>query len=154
MESGRHTPTLERKLTTPPHRFTEASLLQSMETAGKLVEDESLRDAMKANGIGRPSSRAGIIETLLKRGYIRREKRNLISNQSGRDLIATIQSNLLKSPDLTGLWERKLRDIEHGHFTLDQFMDALQQQLTDIIRDVQSDTSTLKNNKPATARKQ
>ena len=154
MESGKHDPTLERKLTTPPHRFTEASLLQSMETAGKLVDDESLRDAMKANGIGRPSSRAGIIETLLKRGYIRREKRNLISNQSGRDLIATIQSNLLKSPELTGLWERKLRDIEHGHFTLDRFMNALQQQLTDIIREVQSDTSTIKISKPATARKQ
>ena len=154
MESGKHTPILERKLTTPPHRFTEASLLQSMETAGKLVEDESLREALKDNGIGRPSSRAGIIETLLKRGYIRREKRNLISNQSGRDLIATIQSNLLKSPELTGLWERKLRDIEHGHFTLDQFMDALQQQLTDIIREVQSDTSTIIISKPATARKQ
>ena len=143
-ESGQHVPSLVQKMTTPPKRYTEASLLQSMETAGKLVDDETLREAMKENGIGRPSSRAGIIETLLKRGYIRREKKNLISNPAGRDLIATIQVKLLKSPELTGQWEKKLRDIEKGTFTLEKFMEELQAQLVDIIKDVKSDSSVKK----------
>lgn len=143
-ESGQHTPSLEKKMTTPPKRYTEASLLQTMETAGKLVDDETLREAMKENGIGRPSSRAGIIETLLKRGYIRREKKNLISNQAGRDLIEVIQAKMLKSPELTGKWEKKLRDIEHGTFTLEAFMDELQAQLVSIIKEVQSDSSAKK----------
>ena len=131
-------------MTTPPKRYTEATLLQSMETAGKLVDDEKLREAMKENGIGRPSSRAGIIETLLKRGYIRREKKSLISNPAGRDLIATIQVKLLKSPELTGQWEKKLRDIEKGTFTLEKFMEELQAQLVDIIKDVKADSSVKK----------
>ena len=143
-ESGQHVPTLLQKMTTPPKRYTEATLLQSMETAGKMVDDETLREAMKENGIGRPSSRAGIIETLLKRGYIRREKKSLISNPAGRDLIDTIQVKLLKSPELTGQWEKKLHDIEHGRFTLEHFMEELQTQLVSIIKDVKADSSIKK----------
>jgi len=149
-ESGQHVPSLVQKMTTPPKRFTEASLLQSMETAGKLVDDETLREAMKENGIGRPSSRAGIIETLLKRGYIRREKKNLISNQAGRDLVNVIKAKMLLSPELTGQWEKKLRDIEKGTFTLEYFMDELQAQLDAIIKEVQGDSSSVRiSNQPA-----
>ncbi len=140
-ESGPHHPSLLQKMTTPPKRYTEATLLPAMETAGKLVEDEELREAMKENGIGRPSSRASIIETLLKRQYIRREKKNLLSTQAGRDLIATIQARMLKSPELTGQWEKKLRDIEHRTYTLEKFMEELQTQLVYIIKEVQSDSS-------------
>ena len=140
-ERGQHQPDLAQKMTTPPKRYTEATLLQAMETAGKLVDDETLREAMKENGIGRPSSRASIIETLLKRGYIRREKKNLVSNPTGRDLISIIDARMLKSPELTGQWEKKLRDIEKGTFTLNYFMDELQAQLVSIIRGVTSDTS-------------
>lgn len=143
-ESGQHIPSLVQKMTTPPKRYTEASLLQAMETAGKFVEDETLREAMKENGIGRPSSRASIIETLLKRGYIRREKKNLISNPAGRDLMEVIQAKMLKSPELTGIWEKKLRDIEKGVFTLEDFMDELQAQLISIIKEVQADSSIKK----------
>ena len=143
-ESGQHIPSLIQKMTTPPKRYTEASLLQAMETAGKFVEDETLREAMKENGIGRPSSRAGIIETLLKRGYIRREKKNIISNQAGRDLMDVIQAKMLKSPELTGQWEKKLRDIERGTFTLEYFMEELQAQLVSIIKEVQSDSNIKK----------
>lgn len=143
-ESGQHVPSLVQKMTTPPKHFTEASLLQSMETAGKLVDDETLREAMKENGIGRPSSRAGIIETLLKRGYIRREKKNLISNQAGRDLVNVIKAKMLLSPELTGQWEKKLRDIEKGAFTLEYFMDELQAQLVAIINEVQGDSSSVR----------
>jgi len=140
-ENGSHLPELTQKMTTPPKRYTEATLLQAMETAGKFVEDETLREAMKENGIGRPSSRASIIETLLKRGYIRREKKNLISNSTGRDLIRIIKAKMLKSPELTGQWEKKLRDIEKGTFTLDAFMDELYDQLVSIIKEVTSDQS-------------
>jgi len=140
-EAGQHCPSIQEKMTTPPARYNEASLLLSMETAGKFVEDETLREAMKENGIGRPSSRAGIIETLLKRGYIMRDKKKLISTQTGRDLISIIEAKMLKSPELTGQWEKKLRDIEHGTFTRQYFMDELQTQLVSIIRNVQADTS-------------
>lgn len=143
-ESGSHRPSLTKKMTTPPKRYTEATLLQAMETAGKFVEDETLRDAMKENGIGRPSSRAGIIETLLKRGYIRREKKNLISNDAGRQLMSVIKSKVLKSPELTGQWEKKLRDIEAGRYTLKNFMRELQQQIGDIITEVKSDSTDKK----------
>ena len=135
-ETGLHNPKLEQKLTTPPKHFTEASLLQAMETAGRLVDDETLREAMKENGIGRPSSRASIIETLIKRDYIRREKKNLISNSAGRNLIASIHAPMLKSPELTGQWECKLREIEHGRYTLDAFMQELQSQLIEMIKEV------------------
>ena len=128
-------------MTTPPKRYNEASLLQAMETAGKFVDDETLREAMKENGIGRPSSRAGIIETLLKRQYIRREKKNLVSTGTGRDLVRIIKARMLKSPELTGMWEKKLRDIERGTFTLEYFMDELQAQLVSIINEVQGDIS-------------
>jgi len=140
-ESGQHTPEILEKKTTPPARYNEASLLQSMETAGKFVEDETLREAMKENGIGRPSSRAGIIETLLKRGYIKRDRRKLISTQIGRDLIKIIEARMLKSPELTGQWEKKLRDIEHGTYSKIAFMEELNKQLVDIIHQVQSDAS-------------
>ena len=143
-ESGPHTPTIQEKMTTPPARYNEASLLQSMETAGKFVDDETLREAMKENGIGRPSSRAGIIETLLKRGYIRRDRKKLMSTQTGRDLINIIKARMLKSPELTGQWEKKLRDIEKGTFTLEYFMDELQAQLVSIIKEVQGDSSTVR----------
>lgn len=150
-ESGQHVPSLTQKMTTPPKRYTEASLLQAMETAGKMVDDESLREAMKENGIGRPSSRAGIIETLLKRQYIRREKKNLVSTPTGRDLMNIIKVKLLKSPELTGQWEKRLRDIEKGTFTLEAFMFELQGQLVDIINDVKGDTSGQKVSDQATA---
>ena len=140
-ESGQHTPELVEKMTTPPKHYTEATLLQAMETAGKLVEDDILREALKENGIGRPSSRAGIIETLLKRGYVKREKKNLVATQTGKDLIDIIQSSLLKSPELTGLWEKKLRDIEHGTYKDRQFLDELIKQIYSIIDDVKKDSS-------------
>lgn len=140
-EFGQHVPSLVQKMTTPPKRYTEASLLQAMETAGKFVDDETLRDAMKENGIGRPSSRAGIIETLIKRKYVRREKKSLVSNQSGRDLIGIIQVKMLKSPELTGQWEKKLRDIEFGKYTLEAFMGELEAQLRTIITSVKGDAS-------------
>ena len=151
-ESGQHIPSLQEKMTTPPSRYNEASLLQSMETAGKFVDDETLREAMKENGIGRPSSRAGIIETLLKRGYIRRDKKKLISTQTGRDLLDIIHVKMLKSPELTGVWEKKLRDIEKGTFTLEYFMDELQAQLVSIIKDVKADNSGKRiTSEPATS---
>ena len=140
-EMGQHMPSLQEKKTTPPARYNEASLLQSMETAGKFVDDESLREVMKENGIGRPSSRAGIIETLLKRGYIQRDKKKLISTQAGRDLISIIQAKMLKSPELTGKWEKKLRDIEAGRYTRESFMEELKDQLVEIIHNVQADTT-------------
>lgn len=140
-ESGKHEPSIQEKMTTPPARYNEASLLLSMDTAGKFVDDETLREAMKENGIGRPSSRAGIIVTLLKRGYVIRDKKKLISTQAGRDLIDIIEAKMLKSPELTGKWEKKLRDIEHGTFTRESFMDELQAQLVSIINAVKSDTS-------------
>ena len=140
-ESGLHTPELVEKMTTPPKHYTEATLLQAMETAGKLVEDEILREALKENGIGRPSSRAGIIETLLKRGYVKREKKNLVATQTGKDLIDIIRSSLLKSPGLTGMWEKKLRDIERGTYKDKQFLDGLIQQIFSIIDDVKKDNS-------------
>ena len=140
-ESGAHQPTLTEKMTTPPKHYTEATLLQAMETAGKFVDDEELRDAMKENGIGRPSSRAAIIEKIIKMGYVVRDKKNLISTRTGRDLISIINVRMLKSPELTGQWEKKLRDIEKGSFTLDSFMSELQSQLVAIINDVKNDNS-------------
>ena len=138
-ESGDHTPTLTEKWTTPPPYYTEATLLRAMETAGKFVEDETLRAAMKENGIGRPSSRAGIIETLFKRHYIRREKKRLVATPTGIELIDLIREELLKSCELTGIWEKKLRDIEAKKYAPQQFINELKQQVTDIVRDVMSD---------------
>ncbi len=140
-ESGAHTPSLTEKWTTPPKFYTEATLLRAMETAGKFVENEELRAALKENGIGRPSSRAGIIETLFKRHYIKRERKNLIATPTGIELIGTIKEELLKSCELTGIWEKKLRDIEHQRYDAAQFIDELKQQITDIVRDVLADNS-------------
>ena len=138
-ESGEHAPTLTEKMTTPPPYYNEASLLRAMETAGKFVEDETLRAAMKENGIGRPSSRASIIETLFKRHYIRRERKRLVATPTGIELIDLIREDLLKSCELTGIWEKKLRDIEHQKYDAQQFINELKQQVTDIVRDVMSD---------------
>ena len=140
-ESGPHTPTLTEKWTTPPKYYTEATLLRAMETAGKFVDDETLRAALKESGIGRPSSRAGIIETLYKRHYIRRERKNLIATATGIELIDIIHEELLKSCELTGIWEKKLRDIEHKKYEAADFINELKQQVTEIVYDVLRDNS-------------
>lgn len=140
-ESGEHRPTLTEKWTTPPPYYNEASLLRAMETAGKFVEDETLRAAMKENGIGRPSSRAGIIETLFKRHYIRRERKRLVATPTGIELIDLIREELLKSCELTGIWEKKLRDIEHCKYDAGQFIEELKQQVGEIVQQVMRDTS-------------
>ena len=141
-ESGPQIPTLTEKQTTPPKYYNEASLLRAMETAGKFVEDEELRAALKENGIGRPSSRAGIIETLFKRHYIRRERKNLIATPTGIELIDTIHEELLKSCELTGIWEKKLRDIEHNRYNAADFINGLKDQVSQIVVDVLNDNSS------------
>lgn len=140
-ESGSHEPTLTEKWTIPPKPYTEATLLRAMETAGKFVENDELRAALKENGIGRPSSRAGIIETLFKRHYIRRERKNLIATETGMELIDLIHEELLKSCELTGIWEKKLRDIEHRKYDAAQFVEELKQQINDIVKQVLADNS-------------
>ena len=115
-----------------------------METAGKLVDDEELRAALKENGIGRPSSRAGIIETLFKRNYIRRQRKNLIATETGIALIDTIHEKLLTSAELTGIWEKKLRDIEHKKYDAGQFISELKEQISHIVNDVLADNSNRK----------
>lgn len=149
-ESGSHKPTLTEKQTQPPKHYTEASLLRAMETAGKLVDDDELRAAMKENGIGRPSSRAGIIETLFKRNYIRRQRKNLVATPTGIQLIDTIHEKLLTSVELTGIWEKKLRDIEHHRYQPAQFIEELKQQVGEIVSDVMHDNSnrTIKGEAP------
>ena len=141
-ESGPHTPGLAEKWTQPPKYYTEATLLRAMETAGKLVDNEELRDAMKENGIGRPSTRAAIIETLFKRNYIKREKKNIVATPTGIELIGTIRNELLKSAELTGQWEKKLRDIEKRQYEAKTFIEELKAMLGDVVRDVLSDCST------------
>ena len=158
-ESGEHVPTLTEKWTTPPKYYTEATLLRAMETAGKLVDDETLRAALKENGIGRPSTRAAIIETLFKRHYIRKERKNLVATPTGIELIDLIHEELLKSAELTGIWEKKLRDIEHQKYDAHQFIDELKVQVTEIVRQVMGDSTNrhvtvlteedLKKSKPA-----
>ena len=143
-ESGPHEPQLQEKTTTPPKYYTEATLLRAMETAGKTIEDEELRDAMKENGIGRPSTRAAIIEKLFQRKYIVREKKNIHATELGINLIHTIISPLLKSAELTGLWEKKLREIERGAFTAQQFLDELKQMTTEVVREVKADKSGMR----------
>ena len=140
-ESGDHKPTLTEKWTTPPPYYNEASLLRAMETAGKFVEDETLRAAMKENGIGRPSSRAGIIETLFKRHYIKRDRKRLIATPTGIELIDIIREELLKSCELTGIWEKKLRDIEHQKYDAQQFIEELKNQVTEIVSEVMADNT-------------
>lgn len=135
-ESGPHIPELQEKQTQPPKPYTEATLLRAMETAGKLVENDDLRDALKENGIGRPSTRANIIETLFKRNYIAREKKNLVPTNTGIELIGLIKVDLLKSAELTGLWEKKLRQIERREYDSAQFLDELKMMVTEVVADV------------------
>lgn len=142
-ESGEHTPGLADKWTTPPKPYTEATLLRAMETAGKLVENEELRDAMKENGIGRPSTRAAIIETLYKRNYIRKEKKNIAATQTGIELISLIRNELLKSAELTGQWEKKLRDIERKQYDARTFIDELKAMLAEVVNDVLRDNGSI-----------
>ena len=137
-ESGAHQPLLKEKTTTPPKYYTEATLLRAMETAGKTVEDEELRDAMKENGIGRPSTRAAIIEKLYQRKYIQKQGKSIRATDVGIDLIHTIISPLLKSAELTGLWEKKLREIERGEYTAQQFLDELKEMTTGVVKDVKT----------------
>ena len=142
-ESGPHTPGLTEKWTQPPKAYTEATLLRAMETAGKLVEDEELRDAMKENGIGRPSTRAAIIETLFKRNYIRREKKNIVATSTGIELIGIIKNELLKSAELTGRWEKKLRDIEKKEYDAKKFIAELKEMLQEIVNSVLRDNERI-----------
>ena len=135
-EKGPHEPLIQEKVTTPPKYYTEATLLRAMETAGKSVDDEELREAMKENGIGRPSTRANIIETLFRRRYIERKRKNIHATVTGIDLIGTIKSDLLKSAELTGQWEHKLRQIERGEYQVDEFKKELIQMVVDITNNV------------------
>ena len=140
-ESGAHEPSLLKKTTQPPKYYTEGTLLRAMETAGKLVDDDELRDAMKENGIGRPSTRAAIIETLHKRHYIAKQRKSLVATAAGIQLIDTIKEELLKSAKLTGLWENKLRKIERGEFSAQQFIDELKVLVNEIVLNVLKDNS-------------
>jgi len=140
-ESGPHKPRLVKKTTQPPKLYTEGTLLRAMETAGKTVDDEELRDAMKENGIGRPSTRAAIIETLFKRGYIERRRKSIAATSAGIDLIDTIRDELLKSAKLTGLWENKLRRIERGEYSPAEFIGELKDMIAGIVAEVMSDNS-------------
>ena len=143
-ESGPHKPDFAEKWTTPPKLYTEATLLRAMETAGKFVDDDELRDALKENGIGRPSTRAAIIETLFKRNYIRKERKNLHATSTGVELIDTIQEELLKSAELTGQWEKKLRQIEKGEYKASMFIDELKDMVSQIVQHVRSDNTARK----------
>ncbi len=140
-ESNPHEPSLLKKATQPPKYYTEGTLLRAMESAGKTVDDEALREAMKENGIGRPSTRANIIETLFKRHYIYRKKKNIMASQAGIDLIATINEELLKSAKLTGIWESRLRRIERGDYSPSEFIEDLKGQIGRIVNDVLTDAS-------------
>ena len=140
-ESGPHVPMLSEKWTQPPKPYTEATLLRAMETAGKFVDNEELRDAMKENGIGRPSTRAAIIETLFKRRYIRKERKSLVATPTGVELIGIIHEELLKSAELTGIWEKKLREIEKKQYDAPTFIEELKQMVTDLINQVRNDNS-------------
>lgn len=151
-EHGPHTPELQEKQTQPPKYYTEADLLRAMETAGKQVEDEELRDLMKENGIGRPSTRANIIETLFKRQYIRKDKKRILATATGTELINTIQNDLLKSAELTGQWEKKLRMIEDGTYQVGAFMEELKVMVNEIIHYVKysaSKTITIEETEPS-----
>lgn len=140
-ESGPHKPCLAEKWTQPPKPYTEATLLRAMETAGKLVDNDELRDALKENGIGRPSTRASIIETLFKRNYIRKERKNLIATPTGVELVQTIHEDLLKSAELTGIWEKKLREIEKRTYDAARFLEELKQMVCEIVANVLADHS-------------
>ena len=140
-EKGPHVPSLSEKWTQPPKPYTEATLLRAMETAGKFVDNDELRDAMKENGIGRPSTRAAIIETLFKRHYIRKERKTLVATPTGIELIDLIHEDVLKSPELTGIWEKKLRDIEHRKYDAGMFISELKEQINSIVNQVLADNT-------------
>lgn len=142
-EKGEHIPDLQEKQTQPPKMLTEATLLRAMETAGKQVEDEELRELMKENGIGRPSTRANIIETLFKRKYVVRDKKNLVPTQTGIQLIKTIQNELLKSAELTGRWEKKLRQIEKGEYDAKYFLDEMKEMVSQLVTEVKRETNKM-----------
>ena len=140
-EHGPHVPDLAQKQTQPPKPYTEATLLRAMETAGKLVDDVELREAMKENGIGRPSTRAAIIKTLFSREYIRLQRKSIFATERGVQLIGLIKEELLKSAELTGRWEKKLREIERQEYNAKQFIDELKAMVADIVRQVLSDNT-------------
>ena len=142
-ESGTHIPELQEKWTTPPKPYTEGTLVLAMQTAGKTVEDEELRNALKKNGIGRPATRSEIIKTLFKRNYIKKVKRNVVATDTGIELIGLIKNELLKSAELTGQWEKKLRDIEKKEYEAKRFIEEMKQMLNTIINEVLSDNSTI-----------
>lgn len=150
-EQGPHEPRLDQKMTSPPKDYTEATLLRAMETAGKQIDDEELKEALKENGIGRPSTRAAIIETLFRRQYIRKEKKKILPTQMGIDLIGLIQNPTLKSPEMTGQWEKKLRQIESGNFTSEAFLQELKQLVAEMVQEVKADRSTLQLQAPPAA---
>jgi DNA topoisomerase-3 len=150
-EEGTHEPNLAEKQTTPPKPYTEATLLRSMETAGKKVDDADLRDLMKANGIGRPSTRAAIIETLFRRKYIRREKKLILPTEMGVQLIDTIQNELLKSPELTGQWEKQLREIEAGSHTAESFIGDMEKMVAALVAEVKQDQNASRLSSPPKA---
>ena len=141
-ENGPHKPSVTKKMTQPPKPYTEATLLRAMETAGKNVEDDSLRDALKENGIGRPSTRAAIIETLFRRRYIAKQRKSIFPTATGRELIATIHDNLLKSAELTGKWEKKLREIERGEYSATEFISELKQMVSHVVASVIAERNT------------
>ena len=157
-ESGPHEPSVIKRTTQPPKPYTEGTLLRAMETAGKTVDDEELREAMKENGIGRPSTRAAIIETLFKRRYIRKERKSLAPTLAGIQLIDTIHEPLLKSASLTGLWEKKLREIERGEYSPAQFINELKQMIGEIVLNVLRDNTgggiAVEQGKPAKQKSQ
>ena len=142
-ESGPHQPELMERWTQPPKPYTEGTLVRAMETAGKFVEDEELRDAMKENGIGRPATRAEIIKTLYKRNYIQKVKKNIVATPTGIELIATIKNELLKSAELTGRWEKKLRDIEKRQYDAKTFIAELKDMLQEVVNDVLRDNGKI-----------
>ncbi|AZQ61051.1 type IA DNA topoisomerase [Flammeovirga pectinis] len=147
-ETGEHTPSIFNKETKPPKLYSEATLLRAMETAGKNIDDEEVRKAMKENGIGRPSTRANIIETLFRRKYIEKQRKNLVPTQAGLSLVATIQNDLLKSAELTGIWEKKLRQIEDGDYDINLFMNEIKEMVTDVVQNVKSIRSNFKIETP------
>lgn len=140
-ECGKHSPLLAKKTSQPPKYFTEGTLLKAMETAGNMVEDEELRESLKANGIGRPSTRAAIIEILYKRGYIRRERKSIRATQAGIDLVTLIKEDLLKSAKLTGIWENRLRQIERGQYDALEFIEAQKKMINEVVVSVLSDNN-------------
>lgn len=153
-ETGEHTPKLVKKTTQPPKYFTEGTLLKAMETAGNLVDDEDLRESLKANGIGRPSTRAAIIEILYKRGYIRKERKSIRATQAGIDLISIIKEDLLKSAKLTGIWENRLRQIERQQYKSEEFISQLKQMISEIVISVLSDNSNRRISAPEIIKKE